>query len=81
MITYQEYKFDELPQDLQNDALENVADEMYQNFKDELFNDFDVLDMEIEERFLNYSVTFTEILEQAKKYRFDWTGQILKEDR
>lgn len=78
MITYQEYKFDELSQDFQNDALENVADEMFEDFKDQLFNNLDVLDSEVDERIINYSVTFTKILEHAKKYRFDWTGQILK---
>ena len=57
------YKFEEIPDEYQSDALENVSIYMYENYKESLFN--------------NYDITFTQILEESKKLTFTFWGDIL----
>lgn len=63
MNTLNTYKFEEIPDEYQSDALENVSIYMYENYKESLFN--------------NYDVTFTQILEESKKLTFTYWGDIL----
>ena len=63
MNTLNNYKFEEIPEDYQSDALENVSIYMYENYKESLFN--------------NYDITFTQILEESKKLTFTYWGDIL----
>ena len=63
METLNTYKFEEIPDEYQSDALENVSIYMYENYKESLFN--------------NYDITFTQILEESKKLTFTYWGDIL----
>ena len=63
MNTLNTYKFEEIPDEYQSDALENVSIYMYENYKESLFN--------------NYDITFTQILEESKKLTFTFWGDIL----
>ena len=63
MNTLNTYKFEEIPDEYQSDALENVSIYMYENYKESLFN--------------NYDITFTQILEESKKLTFSYWGDIL----
>ena len=63
MNTINTYKFEEIPDEYQSDALENVSIYMYENYKESLFN--------------NYDITFTQILEESKKLTFTFWGDIL----
>ena len=63
MNTLNTYKFEEIPDEYQSDALENVSIYMYENYKESLFN--------------NYDITFTQILEESKKLTFTYWGDIL----
>ena len=63
MNTIKTYKFEEIPDEYQSDALENVSIYMYENYKESLFN--------------NYDITFTQILEESKKLTFTYWGDIL----
>ena len=63
MNTLKTYKFEEIPDEYQSDALENVSIYMYENYKESLFN--------------NYDITFTQILEESKKLTFTYWGDIL----
>ena len=63
MNTINTYKFEEIPDEYQSDALENVSIYMYENYKESLFN--------------NYDITFTQILEESKKLTFTYWGDIL----
>ena len=63
MNTLNTYKFEEIPDEYQSDALENVSIYMYENYKESLFN--------------NYDITFTQILEESKKLTFTYWGDVL----
>ena len=63
MNTLNTYKFEEIPEEYQSDALENVSIYMYENYKESLFN--------------NYDITFTQILEESKKLTFTFWGDVL----
>ena len=63
MNTLNTYKFEEIPDEYQSDALENVSIYMYENYKESLFN--------------NYDLTFTQILEESKKLTFTYWGDVL----
>ena len=75
--TNQTFKFDEIPVDYQSDALENVSIYMYENYKEGLFNNSDIMESEIDELIFNYDITFTQILEESKKLTFSYWGDIL----
>ena len=63
MNTLNTYKFEEIPDEYQSDALENVSIYMYEKYKESLFN--------------NYDITFTQILEESKKLTFSYWGDVL----
>ena len=50
---------------------------MYENYKERLFNNSDIMESEIDELLFNYDVTFTQILEESKKLTFSFWGDIL----
>ena len=71
------YKFVEIPEEYQSDALENVSIHMYDNYKETLFNNSYIMESEIDELLFNYDITFTQILEESKKLTFTYWGDIL----
>ena len=71
------YKFEEIPEEYQSDALENVSIYMYEKYEQGLFNNSDVMESEIDELLFNYDITFTQILEESKKLTFTYWGDIL----
>ena len=77
MKTLNTYKFVEIPEEYQSDALENVSIHMYDNYKETLFNNSYIMESEIDELLFNYDITFTQILEESKKLTFTYWGDIL----
>ena len=77
MNTLNTYKFEEIPVEYQSDALENVSIYMYEKYEQGLFNNYDIMESEIDELIFNYDVTFTQILEESKKLTFSFWGDIL----
>ena len=77
MNTLNTYKFEEILDEYQSDALENVSIYMYENYKERLFNNSDIMESEIDELIFNYDVTFTQILEESKKLTFTYCGDVL----
>ena len=77
MNTLNTYKFEEIPDKYQSDALENVSIYMYEKYEQGLFNNSDIMESEIDELIFNYDVTFTQILEESKKLTFTYWGDIL----
>ena len=77
MNTLNNYKFEEIPDKYQSDALENVSIYMYEKYEQGLFNNSDIMGSEIDELIFNYDVTFTQILEESKKLTFTFWGDIL----
>ena len=71
------YKFEEILDEYQSDALENVSIYMYEKYEQGLFNNSDIMESEIDELLFNYDVTFTQILEESKKLTFTFWGDIL----
>ena len=71
------YKFEEIPDEYQSDALENVSIYMYEKYEQGLFNNSGIMESEIDELIFNYDVTFTQILEESKKLSFTYWGDIL----
>ena len=71
------YKFEEIPEEYQSDALENVSIYMYEKYEQGLFNNSDIMESEIDELIFNYDVKFTQILEESKKLTFSYWGDIL----
>ena len=71
------YKFEEILDEYQSDALENVSIYMYEKYEQGLFNNSDIEESEIDELLFNYDVTFTQILEESKKLTFTYWGDIL----
>ena len=71
------YKFEEILDEYQSDALENVSIYMYEKYEQGLFNNSDIMESEIDELLFNYDVTFTQILEESKKLTFSFLGDIL----
>ena len=71
------YKFEEILDEYQSDALENVSIYMYEKYEQGLFNNYDIMESEIDELIFNYDVTFTQILEESKKLTFTYWGDIL----
>ena len=71
------YKFVEIPDEYQSDALENVSIYMYEKYEEGLFNNSNIMESEIDELLFNYDVTFTQILEESKKLTFTYWGDIL----
>ena len=71
------YKFEEILDEYQSDALENVSIYMYEKYEQGLFNNSDIMESEIDELLFNYDVTFTQILEESKKLTFTYWGDIL----
>ena len=71
------YKFEEIPDEYQSDALENVSIYMYENYKESLFNNSDIVESAIDVLLFNCDVTFTQILEESKKLTFTFWGDIL----
>ena len=71
------YKFEEILDEYQSDALENVSIYMYEKYEQGLFNNSDIMESEIDELIFNYDVTFTQILEESKKLTFSFWGDIL----
>ena len=71
------YKFEEILDEYQSDALENVSIYMYEKYEEGLFNNSDIMESEIDELIFNYDVTFTQILEESKKLTFTYWGDIL----
>ena len=71
------YKFEEIPDEYQSDALENVSIHMYEKYEQGLFNNSDIMEIEIDELLFNYDITFTQILEESKKLTFTYWGDIL----
>ena len=71
------YKFEEILDEYQSDALENVSIYMYEKYEQGLFNNSDIMESEIDELIFNYDVTFTQILEESKKLTFTYWGDIL----
>ena len=71
------YKFEEIPDEYQSDALENVSIHMYEKYEQGLFNNSDIMEIEIDELLFNYDITFTQILEESKKLTFTFWGDIL----
>ena len=43
------YKFEEIPDEYQSDALENVSIYMYEKYEQGLFNNSDIMESEIDE--------------------------------
>ena len=77
MKTLSTYKFEEIPEEYQSDALENVSIYMHDNYKETLFNNSDIMENEIDELLFNHNFTFTQILEESKKLTFTYWGDIL----
>ena len=77
MNTIKTYKFEEILDEYQSDALENVSIYMYEKYEQGLFNNSDIMESEIDELLFNYYVTFTQILEESKKLTFTFWGDIL----
>ena len=77
MNTIKTYKFEEILDEYQSDALENVSIYMYEKYEEGLFNNSDIMESEIDELIFNYDVTFTQILEESKKLTFTYWGDIL----
>ena len=77
MKTLNTYKFEEILDEYQSDALENVSIYMYEKYEQGLFNNSDIMESEIDELIFNYDVTFTQILEESKKLTFTYWGDIL----
>ena len=77
MNTLNTYKFEEILDEYQSDALENVSIYMYEKYEQGLFNNSDIMESEIDELIFNYDVTFTQILEESKKLTFTFRGDIL----
>ena len=77
MKTLNTYKFEEILDEYQSDALENVSIYMYEKYEQGLFNNSDIMESEIDELIFNYDVTFTQILEESKKLTFTFWGDIL----
>ena len=77
MNTLNTYKFEEILDEYQSDALENVSIYMYEKYEQGLFNNSDIVESEIDELIFNYDVTFTQILEESKKLTFTYWGDIL----
>ena len=77
MNTLNTYKFEQIPEEYQSDALENVSIYMYEKYEQGLFNNSDIMESEIDELIFNYDVTFTQILEESKKLTFTYWGDIL----
>ena len=71
------YKFEEILDEYQSDALENVSIYMYEKYEQGLFNNSDIMESEIDELIFNYDVTFTQILAESKKLTFSFWGDIL----
>ena len=71
------YKFEEILDEYQSDALENVSIYMYEKYEQGLFNNSDIMESGIDELLFNYDVTFTQILEESKKLTFTFWGDIL----
>ena len=71
------YKFEEILDEYQSDALENVSIYMYEKYEQGLFNNSDIMESEIDELLFNYDVTLTQILEESKKLTFTYWGDIL----
>ena len=71
------YKFEQIPDEYQSDALENVSIYMYEKYEQGLFNNSDIMESEIDELIFNYDVKFTQILEESKKLTFSYWGDIL----
>ena len=71
------YKFEEILDEYQSDALENVSIYMYEKYEQGLFNNYDIMESEIDELIFNYDVTFTQILEESKKLTFTYWGDVL----
>ena len=71
------YKFEEILDEYQSDALENVSIYMYEKYEQGLFNNSDIMESEIDELIFNYDVTFTQILEESQKLTFTYWGDIL----
>ena len=71
------YKFEDIPDEYQSDALENVSIYMHEKYEQGLFNNSDIMESEIDELIFNYDVTFTQILEESKKLTFTYWGDIL----
>ena len=77
MNTLNTYKFEEILDEYQSDALENVSIYMYEKYEQGLFNNSDIMEREIDELIFNYDVTYTQILEESKKLTFTFWGDIL----
>ena len=77
MNTLNTYKFEEILDEYQSDALENVSIYMYEKYEQGLFNNSYIMESEIDELIFNYDVTFTQILEESKKLTFTFWGDIL----
>ena len=77
MKTLSTYKFEDIPEEYQSDALENVSIYMYEKYEEGSFNNSDIMESEIDELLFNYDVTFTQILEESKKLTFTYWGDIL----
>ena len=77
MNTIKTYKFEEILDEYQSDALENVSIYMYEKYEQGLFNNSDIMESEIDELIFNYDVTFTQILEESKKLTFTYWGDVL----
>ena len=71
------YKFEEILDEYQSDALENVSIYMYEKYEQGLFNNSDIMENEIDELLFNHNFTFTQILEESKKLTFTYWGDIL----
>ena len=77
MNTLNTYKFEEILDEYQSDALENVSIYMYEKYEQGLFNNSYIMESEIDELLFNYDITFTQILEESKKLTFTYWGDIL----
>ena len=71
------YKFEDIPDEYQSDALENVSIYIHEKYEQGLFNNSDIMESEIDELIFNYDITFTQILEESKKLTFTFWGDIL----
>ena len=71
------YKFEDIPDEYQSDALENVSIYMHEKYEQGLFNNSDIMESEIDELIFNYDVAYTQILEESKKLTFSYWGDIL----
>ena len=77
MNTLNTYKFEEILDEYQSDASENVSIYMYEKYEQGLFNNSYIMESEIDELLFNYDITFTQILEESKKLTFTYWGDIL----